>query len=99
VSFTLSDVQRIAADVARQQDGRLEVVGAVPAQGEAGYTEVILTLRGCQADEEPCRMMIGVTRDASESQIRRAVTKSLREHLDDHPRPGGEQPPRDRSER
>ena len=46
MSVTLTVVQRIAADVAREQDRRLEVVGAVPAQGEIGYAEVILTIDG-----------------------------------------------------
>ena len=78
----LTDVQRIATDVAKGQDRRLEVVGAVPAQGETAYAEVILTIRGCQV--EPCTMMIGVRRDASESEIRDAVTQRLREHLEEH---------------
>lgn len=82
MSVTLTEVQRIAADVARRQDRRLEVIGAVPAEGEPVYAEVILTLRGCQA--EPCRIMIGVRRDSSESEIRDAVTDRLRQHLDEH---------------
>ena len=82
MSATLTDVQRIASEVARQQDPRLEVVGAVPAQGEPAYAEVILTIRGCSDD--PCQMMIGVSRDASEPEIREAVADRLRAHLDDH---------------
>jgi len=82
MSVTLTDVQRIAADVARQEDRRLEVVAAIPAQGEAAYAEVALTIRGCRA--EPCRMMIGVSRNASESDIRATVTDRLRQHLDEH---------------
>ena len=82
MAVSLTDVQRIAADVARQQDRRLEDVGAVPARGESAYTEVLLTIRGCQF--EPCRMMIGFSRDASESEIRDTVRNRLRQHLDEH---------------
>jgi hypothetical protein len=82
MSVTLTVVQRIAADVAREQDRRLEVVGAVPAQGEIGYAEVILTIRGCQV--EPCTVMIGVSRNATESEIRDTVTDRLRQHLHEH---------------
>ena len=82
MAVTLNDLQRIAADVARQEDDRLEVVAAIPAEGSPAYTEVMLTLRGCKV--EPCRMMIGVRRDASESEIRETVTDRLRQHLDEH---------------
>lgn len=78
----LSDVQRIASEVAREQGDRLKVEGAVPAAGESAYTEVLLTVRGCQ--EEPCLVVIGVSRDASESSIRAAVAARLREHLLSH---------------
>ena len=82
MSVSLNDLQRIAADVARQADDRLEVVAAIPAEGSPVYTEVMLTLRGCRL--EPCRMMVGVRRDASESEIRHAVADRLRQHLDEH---------------
>jgi hypothetical protein len=82
VSVTLTDVQRIAADVAREQDRRLEVVGAVPAEGEKAYAEVILTIRGCGV--EPCTVVVGVSRDAPEAEIRETVSDRLRRHLDEH---------------
>jgi hypothetical protein len=81
--ITLNDVQRIAADVAQREDERLEVVAAVPAEGESTYTEVVLTVRGCAAD--PCMLVIGLTRGASESEIRNAVKDGLQRHLEDHP--------------
>ena len=81
----LSDVQRIATEVARQQDERLQVEGAIPAAAESGYTEVILTIRGCEDD--PCMLVIGISRDASESSLRAAVAERLREHLRRHAAP------------
>jgi len=84
MSMTLTDVQSIAVDVAREQDDRLVVVGAVPAAGESAYTELVLTIRGCQDD--PCVLVIGVSRDASELSIRNAVAEHLREHLHTHRR-------------
>jgi hypothetical protein len=77
-----SDVQRIAIEVAQEQGDRLKVEGAVPAEGETAYTEIILTIRGCQ--DEPCQVVIGVNRDASESSVRTNVAERLRDHLHDH---------------
>ena len=83
MGLTLTDVRRIAADAAKQQDPRLEVVAATASgEGESGYAEVILTVRGCRA--EPCRVLIGVSRDASEQECHDAVTASLHEHLAGH---------------
>ena len=63
MSATLTDVQRIAAEVARNEDRRLEVVGAIPAEGEPAYAEVVLTIRGCQA--EPCfKLQTSISRRA-----------------------------------
>jgi hypothetical protein len=78
VSLTLSDVRRIAADVAKQQDPPLEVMGATPAEGDSAYAEVMLTIRGCHV--EPCRMLIGVSRDASEPECRRVLQERLQQH-------------------
>jgi hypothetical protein len=82
VSLTLTDVRRIASDVARQQDPRLEVMGAAPAEGESTYAEVILTVTGCRV--EPCRVVVGVRRDASELECRRTFEQRLQQHLAQH---------------
>ena len=83
--LALADVQRIAAEVVAEQNPALEVAVS-SAEGDSSYTELILTLRGCSV--EPCRTLIGIDRNMSESQFRLAVAKHLREHLDDH-RDGG----------
>jgi hypothetical protein len=82
MSLTLPDVRRIAADVARQQDSSLEVVAATPSEGESAYTEVLLTVHGCRS--EPCRLIIGFSRDASEPECRRAIEAQLQQHLAKH---------------
>jgi len=83
-SLTLPDVRRIVGDVAAEQPQPLDVVAAIPADRDSGYTEVILVVRGCHV--EPCRMVLGVTRDASEVELRAAVRTMLLEHLtSDHP--------------
>ena len=80
--LTLTEVRRIAADVARQQDALLEVVAATPSEGESAYTEVLFTIGGSRND--PYRLIIGVSRDASEFDCRRAIQQRLQQHLAKH---------------
>jgi hypothetical protein len=82
MAITLKELRRIATDVARQENPALEVISATSTEGDSGYTEVMLTVRGCRA--EPCRVMIGVIRDASEAELRRAVADRLRAHAAEH---------------
>ena len=79
MSLTLTDLRRIAADVARQQDPALDVVAAMPAEGDAAYTEVMFTVTGCR--HEPCQLVVGLSRNSSEPDCRRAVEDRLRQHL------------------
>ena len=81
MSLKLTDVRRIATEVTRDQFPALEIVGAV-AEGDSGYTEILMTVRGCR--QEPCQIMIGLNRDATEPEFREAVHERLREHLEDH---------------
>jgi hypothetical protein len=82
MSLTLSDVRRIAADEARREDPALEVIGAHSREGGSISAEVVLTIRGCRV--EPCQMIIGVPRNASEGECRGAVRARLKEHLAEH---------------
>ncbi len=81
MTLKLTDVRRIASEVAEDQFPSLEIIAAV-AEGESGYTEVLMTVRGCR--KEPCQIMIGLSRDASESEFRAAIGERVREHLDEH---------------
>ena len=80
IGLTLGDVERIAADVAKVMQPPLDVVGATGS--EEAYAEVLLTTRGCR--EEPCRVLLGVNRELSESDCRHDVEVRLRQHLIEH---------------
>jgi hypothetical protein len=79
----LNDVRRIAAEVAKEVNPSLEVVGTLPLEENRRTLRwVVLTLIGCQI--ELCRMSIGISRDQSELEVREAVAERLRDHLEDH---------------
>ena len=80
--LTLAEARRIATDVAAKQSSALEVVGATVSESGSRYAEVVLTVRGCT--KEPCRVVIGVIRDASEEAFRVEVGKQLGKHLNEH---------------
>ena len=75
----LKTVADIATDVAREQDERLEVVGVSPGEGEGSYTEIMIVIKGCQAD--PCTFSLGVLRDVSSRELRSHIADRLRTHL------------------
>jgi hypothetical protein len=68
--------------IARELDGRLSVVGVVGAKAGSDYIEVLVTIRGCEA--EPCRLTLGVTHVASQDEISAAVRKTLEAYLRRH---------------
>src|SRR5262249_25499852 len=70
MTLELAEVRRIAEDVVRTEDPALEVIAAT-TEGGAAYTEVTVTIRGCE--EEPCRLVIGADRGASESALRSSI--------------------------
>ena len=82
MAFPLNEVRRIATEIARQENPALEVISATSSDGGSGYAEVMLIVRGCRA--EPCRVMIGVNRNASEAELRQAVVDRLRAHAAEH---------------
>ena len=82
MALTLLQVRQISADVAQHQQPPLDVVAAARVGEESSYAEVVLTVRGCRA--EPCLVMIGVDRNASEQEFRDVVNARLKEHLTQH---------------
>src|SRR5262249_59038291 len=78
----LSDVGRIAAEVAQQLNANLDVVATLPSEESTSYGEVLLTVRGCA--REPCRVVVSVRRNDSELHVREALTDALRKHLKQH---------------
>ncbi|HJZ75735.1 MAG TPA: hypothetical protein VKE51_28575 [Vicinamibacterales bacterium] len=79
MTLELAEVRRIAEDVVRTEDPALEVIAAT-TEGGAAYTEVTVTIRGCE--EGPCRLVIGADRGASESALRSSIASRLRDHHD-----------------
>jgi hypothetical protein len=78
MALRLPDVRRVAADIASQEDPELQVFAATNGEG-ADYTEVILRLHKSPAN--PTHIVIGVRRDAGESQVRRLLRDRLRDQL------------------
>jgi hypothetical protein len=78
-------VDRCASNRGRRGKGTqppLEVVGVASGRGGSAYAEVILTVRGCRV--EPCRVIVGISRNASEAECQAAIQARLRQHLDEH---------------
>jgi len=79
MALTLTDVRRIAADVAQQQHPLLDVIGVTKREGSSSSAEVIFTVRECNV--EPCRVVVGVSRHASEPECRTVVHERLAAQL------------------
>jgi hypothetical protein len=79
--LSLTQVKRIATDVARAHDPRVEVVGATISSGGSPYTEVTMTVHDSQA--QPYVIVVGAERDEAEAQLRSTIAAELRQRLDD----------------
>ena len=79
MSLRLKDLRRVASDVAREENPALHVLAARNAEGATDYSEVTVILDRPRSD--PSRIILGVRRHESESQIRRVVREQLRDHL------------------
>jgi hypothetical protein len=79
MTLSLIDIQRVAVEIAREEDPTLEVLAARNGEGAADYTEVLVTLHGRTSD--PSQIVIGIARNAEESEIRSLLRNRLREHL------------------
>ena len=79
MTISLTNIRRLAADVAREESSALEVCGTTNAEGAANYAEVIVAVHSGRT--EPGRMVIGLSRSGSESEIRDQLRDRLREGL------------------
>jgi hypothetical protein len=79
MTLTLTDLRRIASDVAQHQHPSLEVLGVTKRTGSSTSAEVIFAVRDCQL--EPCRFVVGVSRQVSEIECRGALGARLTERL------------------
>jgi hypothetical protein len=78
MSLSLADVERLAAQVATEEDSALEVLAATNAEGASDYTEILLTLN---RPSDPSPLVVGVSRNAGEAEIRELLRDRLRQHL------------------
>jgi len=79
MTLTLTDVRRIASDVAQQEHPALDVVGVTLREGSTTSAEVIFAVRDREDEAGP--MVIGVSRQISEIECRGDVRTRLRERL------------------
>ena len=79
MTLTLTAVRRIASDVAQQEQPAVDVVGVTPREGSSTSAEVVFAIRECH--NEPCRVVVGVSRQVSEAECRGAVRTQLRKRL------------------
>jgi hypothetical protein len=79
MALTLSDVRRIAVDVAQQHSLALDVLGVTRRGVSSASAEVIFGVRDDFA--QPSRVVIGVSRQISEGECRGTVRTLLQERL------------------
>jgi hypothetical protein len=77
--LSLPQLRRLAFEVARDVDPSLEVFATTNPEGAVDYTELILTVHN--RGGEPGRIVVGINRGASESEIRNLLRAHLRVRL------------------
>lgn len=81
-SMSVTDVTRIAHEAVNAQSSKLRVMGVTVGDGDGDYTEVIIDLEDC--GKQPCRMSVGVFRNASAETVRSEIDKRLERHVREH---------------
>lgn len=79
MTLTLTDLRRIAAEIAHEEQPGLEVLAATNGEGAANYAEIILAFHA--DDPDPRRIVVGVSRPISESEMRHVMRERLRDQL------------------
>jgi hypothetical protein len=72
---SLKTVRAIAEAAVRELPGNFTVAAVLPGEARGAYAEVLVVRQ--HRDEEPKRMLIGVDRESSESEIRQAFAEKL----------------------
>ena len=73
--LSLDRITALVAQTAVELNIPAEVVAATPGGDDRSYVEVIMTIASCR--EEPCRLMVGLHREQSIDQLRRAIEAAL----------------------
>jgi hypothetical protein len=84
MALSVFEIAELASDVVHESAAPVAVMGALPS-GDSSYTEVFLTVEDCAS--EPCRLTLGVFRDAPPSEVRRDLRRQLDRQLDRRSRP------------
>jgi hypothetical protein len=79
LTLDLTAIRQLATDIARDEDPTLMVLAATNAEGATDYTEVIMARDRGVADLD--RIVIGLSRNDGENDIRERLRDRLREHL------------------
>ena len=77
-ALSVFEVTRIANAAAAETSPDLEVVGVTFGDTDGGYVELLINITGCHAD--PCRIQLGVFRNAGPDALRAEIMQKLREH-------------------
>ena len=75
--LSLSDVRRVTTRLAAEHDQ--EVIAVTGTGSDAAYTEVFVRVEGPGAESN--RLIIGVSRDVSESSLRESFESELQSQL------------------
>jgi len=81
-SLNATDVARIAKEAVSAQSSKLRVMGVTLGDGDGHYAEVIIDLEDC--GKEPCRLSVGIFRNASEESVRGEIVRRLERHVREH---------------
>lgn len=81
-SLNAGDVTRIAREAAHAQSPDLVVLGVSVTDGDSDYAEIIIDLKNCR--REPCRLAVGVFRNAEERELRNQIADKIQRHLREH---------------
>jgi hypothetical protein len=76
MKLSLRDLRRVAIDVAHDENPMVRVLAAMNNEGAADYAEVTFALPEKAA--RPSRVVIGLSREASEPQIRQLLHQRLK---------------------
>jgi hypothetical protein len=79
MTLELSEVRRIAEDVARAEGPSVDVIAATTSARGSDYIELTLRIHG--DGDEPSLIMVGADRSGGEAEFRGTITRELRRRL------------------
>jgi hypothetical protein len=82
MTLELDEIRRLAVEIVHDENHAVDVVGVLTESGGSGYTEVLISLRGCAPEE--CRISVGIDRHVNEIAFRATLADKIRAHLQDH---------------